>query len=153
MKAEPTDMNIVCSTNSVQVKSEAADPNMQVLHLEKIINHPNYSPGTVADLGPDLKGPYAGADIAVYHLTEASKTKLKKAMRPTKLWPACLPKKNEDYTEKRGIFAGWVDQEPFYKAGTDSIQTYELNFLTLRAMQVNIFLGCTSITCHSLHHS
>ena len=126
---------------------------MQVLHLEKIINHPNYSPGTVGDLGPDLKGPYAGADIAVYHLTEDSKTKLKNAMRPTRLWPACLPKKNEDYTEKRGIFAGWVDQEPFYKAGTDSIQTYELNFLTLRAMQVNIFLGCTSMTYQSLHHS
>ena len=88
------------------------------------------------DVGADLKGPYAGGDIAVYHLTEESKAKLKKAMQKERLWPACLPRKPDEYTSKRGIFAGWIDQEPFHRVGTDSIAAYEINFLTLRATQV-----------------
>ena len=55
-------------------------------------------------------------------------------MSKGKLWPACLPKKS--YTEKRGIFGGWLDQEPFYRLSTDSLLAYEKNYLTLKAVQV-----------------
>ena len=47
------------------MKPEAgSNEERQVLHLERITNHPNYSPGTVEDKWADLKGPYAGGDIA-----------------------------------------------------------------------------------------
>ena len=141
--AEPSDLNIVCSQSSIQVKPEAgSNEETQVLHLAKITNHPNYSPGTEKDVGADLKGPYAGGDIAVYHLRDDSKTKLKKAMKARKLWPACLPKRPEEYTSKQGIFAGWIDQEPFYRVSTDKISTYEMNYLTLRATQVQSLTIC-----------
>ena len=141
--AEPSDLNIVCSQSSIQVKPEAgSNEETQVLHLEKITNHPDYSPGTTNDVGADLKGPYAGGDIAVYHLREESKTKLKKAMKARKLWPACLPRRPEEYTGKQGIFAGWIDQEPFYRVSTDKISTYEMNYLTLRATQVQSLTIC-----------
>ena len=81
-----------------------------------------------------MKGPYAGADIAVYHLKSESKKKLKDKMTKKKLWPACLPKKS--YTSKRGIFGGWLDQEPFYRLSTDSLLAYEKKFLTLKAVTV-----------------
>ena len=137
MAAEASDLNIVCSQSSVQVKPEAgSNDEKQVLHLERITNHPSYSPGTVGDIGADLKGPYAGGDIAVYHLREESKTKLKRAMIARKLWPACLPKRPEEYTSRLGIFSGWLDQEPFYRVSTDKISAYEINYLTLRATQV-----------------
>ena len=136
VKAQPSDLNIVCSLSSVQVKPEADDDERQVLDLDGIANHPSYTPGTVEDVGADLKGPYAGGDIAVYHLTEESKSKMKKAMQKERLWQACLPRKPSEYTSKRGIFAGWIDQEPFHRVGTDSIAAYEINFLTLRATQV-----------------
>ena len=56
-----------------------------VLYLDKITNHPSYSPGTQEDIGANLKGPYAGGDIAVYHLKGESKQKLKAAMEKKKL--------------------------------------------------------------------
>ena len=105
-----------------------------VLYLDKITNHPRYSPGTQEDIGANLKGPYAGGDIAVYHLKSESKKKLKDKMTKKKLWPACLPKKS--YTSKRGIFGGWLDQEPFYRLSTDSLLAYEKKFLTLKAVTV-----------------
>ena len=77
-----------------------------------------------------MKGPYAGGDIAVYHLKGESKQKLKAAMEKKKLWPACLPKKS--YTNK----GGWLDQEPFYRLSTDSLLAYEKKFLTLKAVWV-----------------
>ena len=97
----------------------------------------SYSPGTVDDVGEDLKGPYAGGDIAVYQLRSDPKVKLKNAMKARKLWPACLPRRPEEYTSKQGIFSGWLDQEPFYRVSTDKISTYEMNYLTLRATQVS----------------
>ena len=105
-----------------------------VLYLDRITNYPDYSPGTPADTGAEMKGPYAGGDIAVYHLKNESKKRLKAAMSKEKLWPACLPKKS--YSDKRGIFGGWLDQEPFYRLSTDSLLAYEKNYLTLKAVQV-----------------
>ena len=119
------------------MKPEAgSNEERQVLHLERIDNHPNYSTGTVDDKGADMKGPYAGGDIAVYHLREDSKTKLKNAMKAKKLWPACLPKRPEEYTSKQGIFSGWLDQEPFYRLSTIDIQDYERQYLTIRKVEV-----------------
>ena len=135
MAAKPSDLTIVCNEYSLVIKPEAMSKEKEVvLHLDRITNYPDYSPGTPADTGADMKGPYAGGDIAVYHLKSESKKKLKAAMIKKKLWPACLPKKS--YTDKRGIFGGWLDQEPFYRLSTDSLHAYEKKYLTLKAVQV-----------------
>ena len=137
MPAEPSDLTIVCNEYSLLIQPEAnSEEEEVVLYLDRITNHPSYSPGTPADTGANMKGPYAGGDIAVYHLKSDSKQKLKAAMRKKKLWPACLPKKS--YTEKRGIFGGWLDQEPFYRLTTDSLLAYEKKFLTLKAVMVSM---------------
>ena len=108
-----------------------------VLFLDKITNFPGYTTGTEEDTGANLKGPYAGGDIAVYHLTQESLELLKSKMDKEKLWPACLPKK--EYAENRGIFGGWLDQEPFYRLTTNSIQAYESTYLTLKTLEVSHF--------------
>lgn len=121
--ASSSEMNIVCSEHSLQIQPEdSTDEKEVVLSLAMITNHPNYNPGTPTDKGADLKGPYAGADIAVYHLTAASNMKLKNEMKEGVLWPACLPKKR--YTSQRGIFAGWLDQEPYFRTSTNNIKNY-----------------------------
>ena len=137
--AEPSDLTIVCNEYSLVIQPEASSKEEEVvLYLDKITNHPSYSPGTPEDIGANLKGPYAGGDIAVYHLKSESKKKLKDKMTKKKLWPACLPKKS--YTNKRGIFGGWLDQEPFYRVGTDSLLAYQKKFLTLKTVMVRIVL-------------
>ena len=144
MPAEPSDLTIVCNEYSLLIQPEASSLEEEVvLYLDRISNHPSYSPGTPADTGPDMKGPYAGGDIAVYHLKPESKKKLKDAMSKKKLWPACLPKKS--YTNKRGIFGGWLDQEPFYRLSTDSLLAYEKKFLTLKAVRVRIQTWATIV--------
>ena len=138
MPAEPSDLTIVCNEYSLMIQPEAdSDEEEVVLYLDRITNYPSYSSGTPADTGANLKGPYAGGDIAVYHLKRESKQKLSDAMSKKKLWPACLPKKS--YTNKRGIFGGWLDQEPFYRLSTDSLLAYEKKFLTLKAVMVRKF--------------
>ena len=107
-----------------------------MLAIDRITNHPNYDPGSQDDRGGDMKGPYAGYDIAVYHLTEESKTKLKKNMKKEALWPACLPKKLSEYVGSKGIFSGWLDQEPSYRVSTNKISAYEFNYLTLQTTLV-----------------
>ena len=93
-----------------------------------------YDQGTSEDTGENLKGPYAGGDIAVYHITSKSKEKAKQRMQEGTLSPACLPQK--DYESESGIFAGWLDQEPFYRLSTTSIESYEKEYLTLRTVEV-----------------
>ena len=105
--AEPSDMLIVCSEYSLQIKPESSSVEEEVvLFLDRITNFPGYATGTEEDTGANLKGPYAGGDIAVYHLTRESLELLKSKMDKEKLWPACLPKK--EYAENRGIFGGWL---------------------------------------------
>ena len=134
-EAGPSDMLIVCSEYSLQIKPESSSAEEEVvLFLDRITNFPGYTTGTEEDTGADLKGPYAGGDIAVYHLTQKSLELLKAKMSPGKLWPACLPKK--DYIGKQGIFGGWLDQEPFYRLTTNSILAYEKNYLTLKSVEV-----------------
>ena len=140
--AEPSDMLIVCSEYSLQIKPESTSVEEEVvLFLDRITNFPGYATGTEEDTGANLKGPYAGGDIAVYHLTQQSLELLKSKMNPGKLWPACLPKK--EYSEDQGIFGGWLDQEPFYRLTTNSIQAYENTYLTLKSVKVRdqIFSG------------
>ena len=128
-------MNIICSEYSLAIQPEQVSPEKElVLTIERITNFPGYEQGTDEDTGENLKGPYAGGDIAVYHITSQSKKKAKKRMSEKTLTPACLPQK--DYTNERGIFAGWLDQEPFYRVGTADIQTYEEEYLTLRRVEV-----------------
>ena len=132
-------MNIVCSENSLQIQPEQSSPEEElVLYIEDIVNHPKYEQGTVEDKGADMKGPYAGAGIAVYHLTEQSKKNAKERMDNKKdtLRPACLPKQEQEYSSKRGFFAGWLDQEPFYRAGINNIPAYEREFLFPRTIEV-----------------
>ena len=128
-------MNIVCSEHSLAIQPEQVSPEKElVLQIERITNSPGYEQGTDEDTGENLKGPYAGGDIAVYHITSESKKKAKKRMREKTFTPACLPQK--DYKSERGIFSGWLDQEPFYRVATADIQTYEEEYLTLRRVEV-----------------
>ena len=61
-------MNIICSEYSLAVQPEQVSPeNELVLKIERITNFPSYEQGTDEDTGENLKGPYAGGDIAVYH--------------------------------------------------------------------------------------
>ena len=145
-EAGPSDMLIVCSEYSLQIKPESSSAEEEVvLFLDRITNFPGYTTGTEEDTGADLKGPYAGGDIAVYHLTQKSLELLKTKMSPGKLWPACLPKKN--YISKKGIFGGWLDQEPFYRLTINSIQAYERTYLTLKSVEVTQ----TVLKYHSEH--
>ena len=105
-----------------------------VLKIEEIINHPRYQQGTDKDQGENLKGPYAGWDIAVYKITSESKKEAKKSMKEGALAPACLPQR--DYEGERGIFAGWLDQEPFYRISTNDIRDYEREYLTIKQVEV-----------------
>ena len=133
--AEASELNIVCSEWSLAVQPEQVSAEEElVLQIDKITNFPGYEQGTDDDTGANLKGPYAGGDIAVYHITPESKEKAKRRMNDKTLAPACLPQK--EYGSKRGIFAGWLDQEPFYRVSTTDIETYEEEYLTLRRVEV-----------------
>ena len=137
--AEPLDLQIVCGEHSLQIKPEVnSDEKEVVLQIDRIANNPRYTPGTSNDMGADLKGPYAGFDIAVYHLTQESKVKIKGMMNREELWPACLPKKK--YTSDRGIFAGWLDQEPFYRTTTNRISVYERTYQLLKMAEVQLLV-------------
>ena len=61
--------------------------------------------------------------------------KIKRKMKRGILWPACLPKKKS--TQKKGIFVGWLDQEPYYRVNTDRISAYESFYLFRRKIEVN----------------
>ena len=133
--AKPSELKIVCSEHSLAIQPEQVSPEKElVLNIEQIKNFPGYQQGTDEDTGENMKGPYAGGDIAVYHITSESKKKAKGRMNDNALSPACLPQK--EYQSERGIFAGWLDQEPFYRVATANIQSYEEEYLTLKRVQV-----------------
>ena len=145
VSAKPSDLQIVCGEHSLQIKPEVnSDENEVVLQIDRIVNNPRYTPGTSDDEGADLKGPYAGFDIAVYHLTQESKVKIKGKMKREELWPACLPKK--EYTSNRGIFAGWLDQEPFYRTTTNRISVYERTYQLLKMAEVELRVKPENLT-------
>ena len=128
-------MNIVCSEYSLAIQPEQVSEEKEVvLKIRKITNYPGYQQGTNEDTGTNLKGPYAGGDIAVYHVTSESKEKAKKSMEAGTLSPACLPE--ESYKKDSGLFAGWLDQEPFYRLSTTNISLYEKEYLVLKTVEV-----------------
>ena len=128
-------MNIVCSEFSLAIQPEQVSVEKEVvLEIRKITNFPGYQQGTNEDKGEDLKGPYAGGDIAVYHITPESKEKAKKSMEGGTLSPACLPESS--YASSKGVFAGWLDQEPFYRLSTTDIEAYEKEYLTIKTVEV-----------------
>ena len=114
-----------------------------------ITNFPGYQQGTESGTVENLKGPFAGGDIVVYHISAESKEKAKRGMKQGNLSPACLPEKN--YESEMGIFAGWLDQEPFYRLSTSNIETYEREYQTLRTVQVRIITDYLEpFTCSGL---
>ena len=109
MAAEVTDIQIVCSQYNVDAIPESfTEENERILKVTKITNHPNYSPGTEEDRNANLKGPYAGSDISVYHVDD---TEFR--MKEGEVWPACLPREDGPATAgaSRDFFAGWLDPE------------------------------------------
>ena len=135
--AEPSELNIVCSEDSLAIQPEQVSPEEElVLKIREIINYPGYQQGTSKDMGANPKGPYAGGDIAVYKITPESKKRAKKRMKDGTLTPACLPQKS--YTRKRGIFAGWLDQEPFFRVSTNNLKGYERAYLKIRQVEVGL---------------
>ena len=133
--AEPSELNIVCSEYSLAIQPEQVSLEKElVLKIRNIINFPGYQQGTNEDEGENLKGPYIGGDIAVYKITSESKKKAKKSMKKGTLSPACLPQINNE--DERGIFAAWLDQEPFYRLSTINIQVYEKEYLRIRTVEV-----------------
>ena len=132
-------MNIVCSEYSLAIQPEQVSVEKEVvLKIRKITNYPGYQQGTNKDTGENLKGPYAGGDIAVYHITSESKEKAKKSMEGGTLSPACLPESS--YASSKGVFAGWLDQEPFYRLSTTNIRAYEREYLTMKTAEVRKLL-------------
>ena len=128
-------MNIVCGEYSLAIQPEQVSEEKEVvLKIKKITNFPGYQQGTDKDTGENLKGPYAGRDIAVYHITSESKKRAKKSMKEGTLSPACLPERS--YKSERGVFAGWLDQEPFYRVSTDNIFAYEREYQTIKRVEV-----------------
>ena len=128
-------MNIVCSEFSLAIQPEQVSVEKEVvLEIRKITNFPGYQQGTNEDKGENLKGPYAGGDIAVYHITSKSKERAKESMEGGTLSPACLPESS--YTSSKGVFAGWLDQEPFYRLSTTNIRAYEREYLTIKTVEV-----------------
>mgnify|MGYP003327068234 CR=1 FL=1 len=126
------------------IEPEQVSPEKElVLKIWKIINFPGYQQGTNKDRGENLKGPYAGGDIAVYKITSESKQKARKSMKEGTLAPACLPQRG--YEGERGIFAGWLDQEPFYRLSTTNIKTYEREYLTIKTVEVLCFYASFTI--------
>ena len=129
-------MNIVCSEYSLAIQPEQVSVEKEVvLKIRKITNYPGYQQGTDKDTGANRKGPYAGGDIAVYHITSESKEKAKKSMEGGTLSPACLPERS--YASPKGVFAGWLDQEPFYRLSTTNIRAYEREYLTMKTAEVH----------------
>ena len=76
------------------------------------------------------------------HITDESKKKAKENMRTSEnrngnMRPACLPEKS--YKSERGVFAGWLDQEPFYRLSTTDLEAYEKEYLTIKRVEVKFF--------------
>ena len=79
------------------------------LEITEIINHPDF---TIGSRGGYKKGPYGGSDIAVYKVRD---NLLKTSMEKRKLWPACLPKSESSYPDKKGVWVGWDVPEPLQR--------------------------------------
>ena len=117
------------------IQPEQVSPEKElVLKIRRIVNFPGYQQGGNRDRGENLKGPYAGGDIAVYKITSESKKRAKESMKEGTLSPACLPERS--YKEESGVFAGWLDQEPFYRVSTINIQAYEREYLRIKKVKV-----------------
>ena len=137
MAAEVTDIQIVCSQYNVDVIPESfTEENEKILTVTKITNHPDYDPGTDEDDGANLKGPYAGNDISVYHVDD-TKFRLKEG----EVWPACLPRDEGPSSTgaSQDFFAGWLDAEPVYRVQeTASLKDYRESYLLPRKSQVQL---------------
>jgi hypothetical protein len=134
--AEPGDIQIVCGQYNIDAIPEAFTPEEEkVLKVIKITNHPWYTPGTNEDVGANVKGPYAGNDISVYHVDDAGVYLNKETM-----WPACLPRAEEAVqsrtTQTKDFFSGWMDPEPYYRiSNKNKVGVYRKTYLFPRKSQ------------------
>jgi hypothetical protein len=109
-EAAPSDLQIVCNIGSQKVVPQGIGyPNAIMLNIKEIRNHPNYHP--LAE-GTEQGGPILGSDICVYIVND---TLLASNMSKSTVWPACLPKADEEYMiGNQGILAGWNEPWPTY---------------------------------------
>jgi hypothetical protein len=97
--ASPRDLEILCLVYG-QLNLDATR-----IKIREVRNHPNYIP-----LSRDnpFTGPMGGHDISVYIVDDSH---LANKLDPFYLWPACLPKSEDEYLDgNRGILAGWREE-------------------------------------------
>ena len=115
--AKPGELQIVCGEHSLLFGAPNTYDSKEVaLSVTEVINHPQFDIG-LAD-GPK-EGPYGGFDIAVYKVRDSV---LKAKMERRKLWPACLPKPESSYANRRGLWVGW--DLPDRRNRTQNIASY-----------------------------
>ncbi len=120
-KADPLDLQIACNVPLQEpLPLGLSSLNTTIFTIKEIRIHPEYTP-----LNNDSQegGPKDGYDISVYIVDDRNFT-----MNSSFIWPACLPKSEEDYIKgNRGILAGWIAPTPFYHLVTSTtLRDYEL---------------------------
>ena len=103
--ARPEELEIVCGEHSLLYgRPTTGDSKEVTLPVKEVVNHPSFSMGFE---GEKKEGPYSGYDLAVYkvHLNSVLRAKMKER----RLWPACLPKGEEEYLGSRALWVGWDD--------------------------------------------
>ena len=136
VEAKRDDMIIICGENNIDVKPEAfSAENEIVLKIKRIIIHPDYIASGRDNRTLDA-GPIDGSDIAVYHVDDSPLYKDGVSiLKPKELFPACLPK--QEYSSNKGIFAGWLDPEPYYRVSpTENLGTYRRTYLQTKQVLV-----------------
>jgi hypothetical protein len=123
--ANPEDLQIVCNiTNQADISSTISTR----IKIKEIRNHPNYIP-----LAKDSSngGPIGGSDICVYIVDDV---KLAGKLNPNYLWPACLPRSDDEsyIAGNRGILAGWNEQRPPDYILKTTLQDYISQYLVTR---------------------
>jgi hypothetical protein len=126
--ANPSDLQIVCNIGSQKVVPQGIGyPTATILNILEIRNHPNYKP--LSD-GIEAGGPILGSDICVYIVDD---NKLASNMNTSTIWPACMPKADEEYIiGNQGILAGWNEPRPTYLTSFSTIEGYDTENFVVR---------------------
>ena len=127
--ATSQDLQIVCNTRTLEFLPDGAGyPNVTILRIKEIRNHPNYLP-----LNKEYQngGPIDGYDVSVYFVDDGS---FADRLNKSSIWPACLPQAEKSYLPgNRGILVGWNEPKPTYLynlydankfASTNELQDY-----------------------------
>ena len=119
--AKPQDLQIVCNLRSQEaVPQGIAYQEATVLDILQIKDHPSYV--LLEQQGTVNQGPINGCDFSIYFVDDS---KLAARMNPNTIWPACLPRADEDYMPgNKGILAGWSDPLPTSVSGSANLLSY-----------------------------